>query len=249
MKNLLIAVVLSLGLFSAMTMAEQGIEVVGKAEVLIQPDVFNLTISIKERGRSASKTKAIVDHKSEQITRMFLKEGIQASAIDSSQLTMYPIYEKRSITPKEVKTKISDTEKVTFTTSEASNDNIQNVTLFEVGRTITVTFNEWNIYDKVLDQVVKLGVSHVSPMEMTFKDPEKYYQQALFQAIEDAQQKATKIAQQANVELGKLVSLKETGYHAPARYRMMSEASVGFNSTTTKKAVSAQVIAIYDIKH
>ncbi len=244
------AVLFSLfGLFSVFSYANEGIEVIGKASVEMQPDQFSLTIRIKERGHSASKTKALVDHKSELITQMFIKEGINASAIDSSQVSMYPIYEKPNANyqPTEIKTRINDQDKVVLSAQKHALSNEQQVSWFDVGRTITVSFSEWSIYDKVLDKVVKLGVSHISPMEMSFQNAEKIYQQALFQAIANAKSKAAEIAQQAGVQLGSLTSLKETSHFAPVMYRMVSEASVGFNSTTTKKAVSAQVIAIYQI--
>lgn len=238
-----------LWLFSTLTMANEGIEVIGKASVDVMPDQFSLTIRIKERGRSASKTKALIDSKSAQITRMFVQEGVKASAIDSSQVSMYPIYEKPAMKfqPSEVKTQINENSKVKFSTKQSAQANEQQVAWFDVGRTITVSFTEWAIYDKVLDQVVKLGVSHISPMEMSFQTPDKHYQQALFKAIAHAKSKALAIAEQAGVKLGQLVSLKETSHFAPVMYRMASESSTAFNSSTTKKAISAQVIAVYQI--
>ncbi|WP_206485589.1 SIMPL domain-containing protein [Thalassotalea sp. G2M2-11] len=226
----------------------KGIEVIGKASVSVEPDLFSLTIQIKERGRSATKTKALVDHKSQLITDMFIQEGIKPSAIDSSQVTMYPIYEKPSITiePTKIKTQHHN-EKVTLSTHRTDQVDNKKMTQFDVGRTIRVSFTEWQIYDKVLDQVVKLGVSHISPMEMSFQQPEQYYQKALSNAIENAKQKAIDIAKQAGVTLGSLASLKETSHFAPVRYRMMSESSVGFNSSTTKKAITAQVVVNYHI--
>lgn len=230
--------------------AFEGIEVSGKASVMVVPDVFSLTISIKERGKSANKTKIIVDDKSSKIVRMFIKRGVDEHDIDTSQVSMFPIYEKAAITfeQQEFQTRLNNQEKITLSGKSQPKDKVSRLTRFEVGRTITVTFKQLSIYDQILDDMVKLGVSHISPVEMSVAESEKYYQQALYQAIDKAKKKALNIAKQAGVKLGALTSLKESGYYSPMRYSMASEAKAGFSSRVTEKAVSAQVMAIYDIE-
>jgi len=239
-------------LIPSITLAQQniGIEVVGKASVFTIPDTFSLTISIKERGKSASKTKLLVDHKSKQIIDMFVKEGISKQAIDSAQIRMFPIYDKPSIQleQNELHTKFNNNNKMVLSTNNANQNKKTSLIRFEVGRTITVTFAELTIYDSILDKIMKLGVSHISPIEMSFSEPEKYYQQALFQAIKNAKQKAEDIAAQAGVNLGSLVSMKESSSYSPSRYTMAAESKSYFNSQVTKKSISAQVIARYAIK-
>ncbi|MDG1750642.1 MAG: SIMPL domain-containing protein [Thalassotalea sp.] len=227
-----------------------GIEVTGKSSIMVVPDVFSLTISIKERGKSANKTKIIVDDKSSKIVKMFIKRGVNEHDIDTSQVSMFPIYEKPAITfeHQELQKRVSSQEKITLSGSNNTKDKASRLTRFEVSRTITISFKELSIYDQILDDMVKLGVSHISPVEMSVAESEKYYQQALYQAIDNAKQKALSIAQQAGVKLGTLLSLKESGFYSPMRYSMASEAKTGFSTLITKKAVSAQVIAIYNIE-
>lgn len=228
----------------------EGIEVTGKASVMVVPDVFSLTLSIRERGKSANKTKMIVDVKSSKIVKMFIKRGVNEHDIDTSQVSMFPIYEKPSITfePHELQQRINDKEKITLSAKSNRDVDVSRLTRFEVSRTITISFKQLSIYDQILDDIVKLGVSHISPIEMSVAESEKYYQQALYQAIDKAKQKATNIAKQAGVKLGILLSLKESGYYSPMRYSMANEAKSGFNTRITKKSVSAQVIAIYGIE-
>ncbi|MDO6446045.1 SIMPL domain-containing protein [Colwellia sp. 1_MG-2023] len=229
--------------------AFEGIEVTGKASVMAIPDVFSLTISIKERGKSANKTKTIVDDKSANIVKMFIKRGINEESIDSSQVHMFPIYEKPSITfeQQELHKRINPQEKITLSGKSSHQDNTRRLTQFEVSRTISISFKQLSLYDQILDDLVKLGVSQISPVEMSMENSEKLYQQALSQAIDKAKQKASDIAKQAGVKLGGLLSLKESGYYSPMRFTMASEAKSSFSTQVTKKAVSAQVIAIYAI--
>jgi uncharacterized protein len=198
-----------------------GIEVTGKASVMVVPDIFSLTISIKERGKSANKTKMIVDDKSSRIVKMFIKRGVNESNIDTSQISMFPIYEKTSINfeHQEIQKRLNSQEKITLSGKNNQDGKMSRLTRFEVSRTITISFKELSIYDQILDDLVKLGVSHISPVEMSVAESEKYYQQALYQAIYKAKQKALNIAQQAGVKLGTLLSLKESGYYSPMRYK------------------------------
>ena len=227
----------------------EGIEVKGKSSVMVAPDTYTLTINIKERGKSASKIKALVDDKSTRIVKMFVKHGIKQQDINSANVRMFPLYEKPSINLEnsELQTKFNKHEKITFSNQKNKRKQKTSVIRFEVSRTITVTFKKISIYDHVLDDLVKLGVSQISPLEISISEQEKYYEQALMQAIENAENKALKIAQKANVEIGKLKSLTESGYHSPSVYRMASDAGGGFNSQVVNKAITAQVIAIYNI--
>ncbi|MDT0602115.1 SIMPL domain-containing protein [Thalassotalea castellviae] len=227
-----------------------GIEVTGKASVMAVPDVFSLTISIKERGKSANKTKMIVDDKSTKIVKMFLKRGVNEDNIDSSQVRLFPIYEKPAITfeQQELHKRLNAQEKILLSGKHSEQENTSRLTRFEVSRTMTISFKQLSLYDQILDDLVKLGVSHISPVEMSIENAEKLYQEALSQAIDKAKQKANSIAQQAGVKLGSLLSLKESGYYSPMRFAMASEAKAGFSSNVSQKAVSAQVIAIYAIE-
>ena len=48
-----------------------------------------------------------------------------------------------------------------------------------------------NDYDRLLDQAVKVGVNHISPMMSSFSKQEEYYQLALAKAVKNAQEKAS----------------------------------------------------------
>jgi len=248
MKKFLIVLGLVLGSSSLYATEGSGIEVVGKASVAMVPDQFSFTVHVRERGKSATKTKALVDSKSKKIINMLVKYGVKQSTIDSSKVRMFPIYEKPSISvdKAKIKTQVSTGEKVTVF-GQVNDNNNRMLTRFEVSRTITVELDSLSTYDQVLDQVVKIGVSHVSPLNMSFRNSEALYQKALFLAIENAKNKALKIAEQAGVQIRGLISLKESPYHSPSQYRMASESSANFASQVSEKLVSAQVIAIYKI--
>lgn len=163
---------------------------------------------------------------------------------------MFPVYEKPSIVIDNsiAKTRMSDNQKIeTPLHVLTSEKNSVVLSYFDVTRTFIIAFDDLAKYDQLLDVVTKVGVSHISSLTMSYKDSEAIYQQALEQALQNAKNKAQTIAKQMNVKLAGLTSLKETGYHAPQAYAMMSEAR-GFRSSVSEKEVSAQVIANFAIK-
>jgi len=264
MKFLLILIVT---FFSSFIFAQQsisnGIEVIGKSSIKAKADHFVFNVLISERGRIASKTKAVVDQKSRLLIERFLTIGISKNAIESSRLQLSPRYEEPTYLPNfEIHQRVNDHKKTGManTTKNAkvvmNSQNSSNVKLitqkkiyFEVNRTITVTFSDFELYDRLLDDAVKIGVNHITPLQSAINDKEALYQQVLIKAVINAEQKAQAIARQIGVELGSITRLKESSYHAPLAYTMVSESRESFNSQTIKKNITAKVSVTFAIKH
>jgi uncharacterized protein YggE len=226
-----------------------GIEVVGKGNVSAIPDQFLVTLTVKERGFSASKTKALVDRNSQMIVDAASSFGIDKKLIQSTQLSIRVNYDKSSINFQavDVKTAFNDDLKAKITTNIKNKHN--NHSSIDVSRKIIVPINDLSIYDRLLDKVVKIGVTEISPVQMSIKGSEALYMQALDNAIIDAKEKAQRIANQAGVKLGSLKYLKETSYGGHNRYSFASEAlPSSFTSSAGQKAISAQVIAIFSLQ-
>ncbi|NQZ21833.1 MAG: SIMPL domain-containing protein [Colwellia sp.] len=253
--------ILVITLFSSFVSAQQsvanGIEVIGKASIEAKPDHFIFNVLIFERGRIASKTKAIVDQKSRLVIDSYLHTGIDKNAIDSSRLQLSPRYEKRvNVSDFEIQQRVHGRSTPINAKVVVNSKNLFNSDLnekqkiyFEVSRTITVTFTDFELYDQLLDNAVKIGVSHITPLQSAIADNEALYQQALIKAVENAKQKAQAIAQQIGAKLGVITRLKESSYHAPRAYAMASDSRESFNSQTIKKNITAQVSVNFTIKH
>ncbi len=254
-----------ISLFSTLLAAEptygNGIEVIGKASVKAEADQFIFTVSINEHGGIASKTKALVDQKSRLVTDLYLAMGIDKSEIDSARLQLTPRYEKQTGNPayeihkrspanSESKAQGKNNVKAVIDSNLLVNKSSykQERIYFEVSRTIKVTFTDFNLYDRLLDNVVKIGVSRISPLQTNIVNSDSLYQQALIKALQNANQKAQAIAKQIGVDLGELSSFKESSYHTPRGYMMNSRSNDGFNSEVAQQSVSAQVSATFTIK-
>lgn len=260
MKYLLVIIIsLFTSSITAEPYAEKGIEVIGKASVKAEPDQFVFTVSINQRGAIANKAKARVDQKSRLVTNMYISMGIAKNAIESARLQLTPRYGKWTNIPEfevhqrlknQGKNKGISHAKVVINSDQLANNAItqdENV-YFEVSRTIKVTFTDFTLYDQLLDNVVKIGVSRISTLQTSITNNEALYQKALIKALKNANNKAEAIAKQINVKLGELTSFKESSYHTPNIYMMASRNSDDFSSQAGQKDVSAQVSVTFSIK-
>ena len=235
---------------------ETGIEVRGQASVLVAPNSYVLSIAISEQGRFTDKIRSIVDNKSNQIVDVAKNIGVKSTDINSARVSLRVLTEEQRIKTQgvEVSHQLPNQQKSKIYIDGI--DNNQNVNrhpqYFEISRMITVKFSDIKDYDQFLNSIVKLGVSHISPLTMSVDDTDQYYQQALLLAMDKAKEKATKIAQQSEQKLGKIVYVKETSSnHYRTRYNsVMSSASGNFehNSQTGNQAINASVSVKYSIE-
>lgn len=230
----------------------QGIEVSGKAAIEIVPDQLSLSFSIVTRGKSVSKTKAIVDHKTTLVVNAAKRMGIKEKNIQSAQLNLRPIYQKPSFDYSSVAVKqdFPHNEKGRVHLAKNNKSNTLQPYVFEVSRQLTINLSEISNYDRLLDHIVKIGVTNISSLTMSVSKADVIYQKALAQAIIIVKEKALKIAAQVGVELGKLIYLKEISYNAPTRMTMAfnGESAAMHKSQTGTKQISAEVIAIYAVQ-
>lgn len=235
---------------TAVFAAQQGVEVTGKAAVKAIPDSFSITLRIKQRGIVASKTKNVVDNKSQLLMNALKKIGVKDKAIDSSNIVMYPVYEKPSIVIDKsiARNQTSAHQRIDTRLQTQNNPNGTTLSYFDVTRNFTIAFDDLAKYDQILDVATHVGVSHISSLTMGYKNSNAIYQQALKKALQNAKNKAENIASQMNVKLTGLTSLKELGYHAPQAFAPMAEARGNFRSTVSEKDVVAQVIATFAIQ-
>jgi len=235
---------------------DYGIEVKGQASILVEPDSFALSIAIIEKGRFTDKIRAIVDNKSNQVVDIAKGLGIKSNFINSARVSLRVIEEdpKINVQGLSVDKNLANNHQSELYIKNNTTEQINNVRpqYFELSRNITVNFSDIKDYDQFLNQVIKIGVNQISPLTMSVGDTDKYYQQALAQAVTDAKTKAQQIAKQSEQTLGKLVFVKEiSSNHYRAQYNapMMSmSSSYRHNSQVGNQAISASVLVKYSIE-
>lgn len=231
---------------------DYGIEVQGQASVLVEPDSFALSIAIIETGRLTDKIRIVVDNKSNQVVNAAQSLGIESKYINSARVTLRVIKDDSALNVYglEVNQPLPNNQrsKVFVGAPQQEQEHLKPQS-FELRRNITVNFSNIKEYDQFLNKVIKIGVHQISPLTMSVGDTDKYYQQALMQAISNAKVKAQKIAKQAGRPLGKLVFVKELSrnhYRARSNAMTMSvNSSTGHNSQVGNQAINGSVLVKY----
>lgn len=233
MKSLLLTLVLSASISSVYADSFNGLEVIGQASIDATPDVFIVKLTIKDRGVTAHKTKALVDQKTKQVTKGLLSLGVDKRDIQTSKLMMNTVYHKEDVQIHDAEIiKNINQQKVKVNTKVEQhglgNKNYSHKSYVEVSRYIHVKLKDISIYDRILDDSVRRGVSHISPVEMSFTNQEIFYEQALVQAIDNAQRKASNMAKQVNKVLGDVIEVQELSHFmSPSR---ISASALSFSS-------------------
>ena len=232
-----------------------GIEVTGQGSVVVIPDQFSLTLTITERGRVPSKLKALVDKKSNSVVNAAKSLAIKESNISSARVNLRIVTERPSIQVQGVE--LHKRQGSVYIDGQSINQQANSVNthkqpLFELSRQITVKFDQVADYDSFLAQIIKINVSRISSLSMNVTARDEYYQQALLDAISHAQQKAQRMAKQAERGLGKLLLVKEVSsnhYQPMYAEAMMSDASPrGHTSLIGSQTITARVLVKFSLK-
>ncbi len=235
---------------------DTGIEVTGQGSVVVTPDQFSLTLTVTERGRVPSKLKALVDKKSNWVVSAAKNLEVKDSNILSARVNLRIIEEKPSIQVQGVELRKAKQGSVFIDGQDFSQqipqNNTQKKPLFELSRQVTVNFSKIDDYDKFLEQIIKLNVSHISSLSMAVKERDEYYQKALLQAINHAKNKAQRMAKQAGTSIGKLLLVKElsSNHYRPmyAEAMMSDSSSPAHTSLIDSQTITARVSVKFSIE-
>jgi uncharacterized protein YggE len=89
------------------------------------------------------------------------------------------------------------------------------ITGYSVSQSVTIKIRDLAKISAVLAKVGEVGVNQVSGIQFTFDDPKILQEQVREKAVADAKEKATKLAVQLGVTLGRVIGFSENGNNAP----------------------------------
>ena len=175
--------------------ANRVIEVTGVGNVISVPDRFSFSLSIEQRGRTASELNKVIVEKTNAVVQTLLKIGVDKKAIQSLQVQFNPWVEY--------------------------NGKTQEQKGFILSRQVMVTLNTLAQYEQSIDAILNLGVNNINQFSFTNSQADENYQQALQQALLDAKQRATEMAKVLDLKLAGVISISEqsTGEGAPIMMR------------------------------
>lgn len=229
--------------------ADDGVTVVGKASAMQVPDTFMLRLHIEERGASAGKLKSRIDLRTNQLIGYAQKLGVKDEAITSNQFSVRVVYPKPSAkvnelyVPKANAIVEIDGQEITQKMSKQAKPT------FVVGRSIEFVFEDLALYDQLLDNAVKMGVTRIDPVNSYTSNNQELYQALLEQALENAKTKAMALVKKSGAKLGEVVDIEELS-HYQAKPMMMAEmARSSHQSFAGSQTLNAEVRVRFAINH
>lgn len=237
---------------SANEKSPEGIEVVGYAVVEIKPDIYTVNIKVKERNISATKSQQLVEYKMQLVknaAKSFVKQHddirlstLQAKAIElDSSITVNGVISRQTFANGGQGGVFISTDNLNQNSNASTN--IPQIVM-EASQDITVKLSSISHYNQFMDSIIKVGVSHISPVKRSFSQQDKFYQQALDQALVNANQKAKKLADVMQVKLGRLLFIKEN--KLPTTHLLKSSDE---NDETADQQIKAEIIARFAIEN
>ena len=169
------------------------------------PDAYTITFVMEEKGETVSKLNTKMQDDMQSVVKFLLKEGIEEKHVQSMQISLNPYYES---------------------TSQGREQRG-----FVLSRQIQVTDTDINHYDRIIDGALSRGIDRIQGFEFIASQQDNAYEKALINAVKDAKLRASLLADQLGVKIGKVLSVTETGNSYPMPVmRMEMSAKADFSS-------------------
>ena len=171
--------------------AKNTITVIGKAKVTSAPDEAVLTLSVENEGADPAAALDTNSTNTQKVIDRLKSEGVEDSAIETANVTVYPI---QTYDPKTGK---------------------ESITGYRAQNTVIVTLKDALKVGKVLAAAVETGATNVSGPEWRLSEDSAAVTEALKKAVADARTKAEAVAGAQGVKLGDVVMMNEGGVEVP----------------------------------
>lgn len=167
------------------------VTVTGRATVTSAPDEAVVTLTVEKEASTAPAAMDAASVTTRQVLDRLKADGIEDSAIETTNVTLYPV---RTYDP--------NTGKETLTGYRAQN-------------TVTVTLSEAGTVGKVLAAAVETGVNNVSGPVWRLRDDSAAVNEALTKAATNARARAEALAAAEGAKVGKVMTMSEGGVEVP----------------------------------
>jgi uncharacterized protein YggE len=212
--------------------ATSGINVSGEGRVTVEPDVARLNLGVEVTEDSADLALVNANGAMDNVLQVLSDAGVAEEDIQTTGLTVQPIYNFNGPTPV--------------------------IESYTASNTVDVKIRELESVGEIIDGVTNAAGNAVRINYITFEreDDEEAIAQAREQAVEDARGRAEALADGAGVGLGELLSLTETSFNQPppipfAADRAFAEGEEAAVQTPVSPGtleISVTVAAVYGIE-
>lgn len=163
--------------------AQPHIYVEGSAELEVEPDVMNFSLSIHALNSDLAKAKADVDARSRLLINTVKKFGIKANDIATTALNIRPEYEYK--------------------------DNQRVLVGNNVSRQVDITLRDLKKYPEMMKALVDAKISETINTNLTLSDRKSVEEKVQAAAMKDARESAERLAKSQGKSLGDPWSISE----------------------------------------
>ncbi len=208
---LILMLIIALGAYAKLTFKESNyinsgpatISVSGNGEVTAVPDIGEFSFSVTAEGEEASAAQEASGEKINSVLMALKDAGVEEKDIKTQNYNMYPRYEyEQEVCP--VGAFCPPGERVQVG--------------FEVSQTVKVKVRDLDSAGRLISTAGELGATNISSLQFTIDDTDVLKEEARALAIEDAKEKALKLAGDLDVSLVRMVGYHENEGYLPAPY-------------------------------
>ena len=188
----------------ALATEHEGILVTGEGVVRVTPDIAKIQIKDSDVQRLTQLAKENVNRTINEVLRQAKKMGVAVRDITANSIRVSPQYEYKNKTKEFIGMRVE--------------------------RTINITLRDLSQLAELSDAAIEAGIDQLSPPQLDYSKRSKAALDALGMAIANARRKAKVLAQQENIALGNVVSIRELAGRNYPQPRKASAASLAYDS-------------------
>ncbi len=177
-------------------------EVTGTAEMKIPPDIAEFTLTASGEGKDSAEASAKSTKIANALIAAYKKAGVAEKDLHTEQFQIYPQYQY----------------------DEPKKRNI--LTSFTARQTLRLVIRDLKKAGDMVDIAAKNGVSEAGNLQFLLENDQKYRAEILKNAVADAKEKATALANAAGAELGEPLEIAEAGANFTPRPVMYAKAAM-----------------------
>ena len=197
------------------------ITVSGEGEVFAVPDTAEFTFSIIEEADTAEEVQNLATEKANAAIKALVDSGIEEKDIKTVNYNLSPKYEWK--------------EELNCLRYPCPQNREQ--VGFAINQSVSVKVRDLDRAGEMLELVTSKGVSSVSGLTFTIADEDTLREEARKHAIDEAREKAEKLADDLGVSLVRIVGFSEGGGY-PVMYARSMEAGFGGAMMDMEESVS-----------
>jgi uncharacterized protein YggE len=213
------------------------ITVAGKGELMVKPDIANISFSITAEDMDVSKASDVVNKNMADVIASLKANGVSEKDIKTTDYNIYPRYDY-----------VKD--------ASMYYSGKQVLAGYSVTQSIDLKIRDLSKTGKIITELGKLKVTNMSGLTFTNDKYDDLVKQAREDAIKQARAEAKKLAKSLDVDLGEIISFSDNNNYPIYNYArdMMKSSTLGMGVPeaavvpTGENKIISNVSITYEIK-